>query len=128
MSKHSIITTNTYSMFKELILFDVYYYDDMILKVPKINTDIYFDRAEAEHITNHTHLEEYIEYQNFSRNDLSDIAKLLFFRLKALYPDMKVIVYLLFDDDNKPILDFGLCRKGEMLYYDINSENIEYYM
>ena len=115
-------------MFKELILFDVYYYDDMILKVPKINTDIYFDRAEAEHITNHIHLEEYIEYQNFSRNDLSDIAKLLFFRLKALYPDIKVIVYLLFDDDNKPILDFGLCRKGEMLYYDINSENIEYYM
>jgi len=93
MSKHSIITTNTYSMFKELILFDVYYYDDMILKVPQINTDIYFDRAEVEHITNHTHLEEYIEYQNFSRNDLSDIAKLLFFRLKALYPDKKTVHY-----------------------------------
>lgn len=39
-----------------------------------------------------------------------------------------MIVYLVFDDDGKPILDFGLYRQGEMLYYDIGSENIEYYM
>ena len=124
----SIISKETYNLFKDLILFEVFYYDEMILKVPQINTNIYFDRAEAEHIINHTHLDEYIDYQKFSRNDFSDITKLLFYRLKALYPDKKVIVYLLFDDDNKPILDFGLYREGEMLYYDTNSLNIEYYM
>lgn len=115
-------------MFEDLISFDVYYYDEMILKVTKVNTEFYFDRAEAEHIINHTHLDEYVDYQKLSRSALSDIAKSLFIRLKSLYPDKKVIVYLMFDDDDKPILDFGLCREGESLYYDIDSEDIEYYI
>lgn len=126
--KKTIISKECYSIFKNLLLFKVYFYDEMILKVPKVNTETFFDKSEAEHIVNHMHLEEYIDYNKLSRNDLSDMAKLLFFRLKALYPEKRVIVYLVFDDDGKPILDFGLCRQGEMLYYDIGSENIEYYM
>lgn len=128
MKNKPIISTECYSIFKKLLLFKVYYYDEMILKVPKVNTETFFDKSEAEHIVNHMHLEEYVDYHKLSRNDLSDITKLLFFRLKALYPEKKVIVYLVFDDEGKPILDFGLYRQGEMLYYDVGSENIEYYM
>lgn len=126
--KKATISAKCYSIFRKLLLFKVYYYDEMILKVPKVNTETFFDKSEAEHIVNHMHLEEYIDYPELSRNDLSDITKLLFFRLKALYPEKKVIVYLVFDDEGKPILDFGLCRQGEMLYYDIASDNIEYYV
>lgn len=89
MKNKPIISTKCYSIFKKLLLFKVYYYDEMILKVSKVNTDIFFDKSEAEHTVNHMHLEEYVDYHKLSRNDLSDIAKLLFFRLKALYPGKK---------------------------------------
>jgi len=51
-------------------------------------------------------------------------------QLKGMYPKVKFIVYLIYDADDMPILDFGAIREGEMIYYDLNyrPDKMEYYI
>ncbi len=115
-------------MLKAITMFDVYYYDEMLISQPDIKYQSYFNKAEAEHFINHIHLKDYLDYGKVTKEDCRDIANLLFYRLKGMYPKVKFVVYLVFDADDMPILDFGAIREGELIYYDLNSKKAEYYI
>ena len=128
--KRRKISKYRFSLIKKIMLFDIYYYDGMLISEPGVSYKHYFDKAECEHLANHIHLDDYMDCLDLTKEDFSAIAKLLFYRLKGMYPDVKFIVYWLYDDDDMPILDFGAIREGEMIYPNLDSEpdRIEYFI
>jgi len=128
--KRRKVSKYIFSFIRKIMLFDVYYYEGMLISESDVSYKHYFDKAECEHIVNHIHLDDYLDYTKLTKEDYSDIAKLLFYRLKGMYPKVKFIVYLIYDADDMPILDFGAIREGEMIYYDLNyrPDKMEYYI
>lgn len=122
------ISKLSFSAFREIALFNIYYYDGMLISKPNVQHQFFFDKAEAEHFENHIHLDIYLKCEELEKEDFIDIAQLLFNRIKGMYPDVRFIVYLVYDSDNMPFLDFGAIREGELLYFDLNSEKVEYYI
>ena len=78
-------------------------------------------------MTNHIHLDQYIDYRKITKKEINDIAEFLFYRLKGMYPALKIIVYLVYTEDGTPILDFSLCRDDEPLFYDLNDKHVTYF-
>jgi len=125
--KKSIIKKSHFEALKEILLMSVYYYDGMLISRQNVNATAFFDKAEAEHLNNHFHLDSYMDCSQFTKDDFRMIAKYLFYRLKGEFPDVSLIVYLIYDEDGMPLIDFGARREGELLYYSEPSENREFF-
>ena len=121
-------TKKEYEIFEEILLHPVYYYDGMLITERNVNGEAFFDKAEAEHLNNHIHLDSYMKCELFDKTNFLEIAKMLFYRLKCCFPSVPFIVYLAFDLDGNPILDFGACREGEQIFYDISANYLEYFV
>ena len=60
--KKSIIKKSHFEALKEILLMPVYYYDGMLISSQNVNATVFFDKAEAEHLNNHFHLDSYMDY------------------------------------------------------------------
>lgn len=120
----------TYKYFRPIRSFltaKAYYYDDMLCLKEGIDSSCRFDKAEAEHLCNHEHLDCFLNVEDYTKDDFRKIAELRFAYLKLMYPDLPIILYLVWDADDRPIIDFGLVRENEMIYYDLSRPGIEYW-
>ena len=128
--KRRKVSKYSFSLIRDIMLFDIYYYDGMLISQPDVSYKHHFDKAACEHLVNHIHLDYFLDCEKLTKKDFSDIAKLLFYRLKGMYPDVKFIVYLVYTAEDTPMLDFGAIREGEMIYYDLNfrPDKMEYYI
>ncbi len=118
-----------FKLLTDLLAQKAYYYDDILClnnNVP-VYSGFYFDKAEAEHLNNHIHLIDVFKIQEYNKDDFRTLAELRLAFLKYLYPNLPIIVFLVFDEDGNPILDFGLRRSNEQVYWDLKNPNIEYW-
>lgn len=104
-----------------------FYYDDILCLKKGVNVDEYSCRAEAEHSNNRIYFRDFLKVQEYTKEDFRELARLRLGYLKHMHPDLPIIVYLLNDENENPIIDFGIDRSNDSGYREEKYREVEYF-